>query len=112
MQDRLKAKLWVQAHIRQCQSQGMMAMVVHSGDPDAGSLLLKVNQFAQGCAVYVPVTDMDGNRAWMRALRDDKADERACDSYIQREISRDSDLWVLEIEDYKGSYGLDAPLLT
>lgn len=65
MESRLKTRLLVQAIIRQCESRAVPAMVVRKGDPDAGSLLVKVNSFGNGCQVLTPVTDATGRRGWM-----------------------------------------------
>jgi len=111
VQARLKAKIWVQAQIRQCQVQGIMAMVLHKGETDAGSVLVKINRFQAGCAVLSAVTTLEGTRAWMHGLSAGYGTERDCDAYIQRQVARDADLWVLEIEDYKSQYDLDAEIL-
>jgi len=109
--DRLKAGLWVQAQLRVCDINFISAMVIRKGDPDSGSVLLKLNRFAGGCAVLVPVTTIDGTRGWMHGLKGGYSDERACDEYIRRQMDRDPDLWVIEIEDPKKQYELDATLV-
>lgn len=111
MEDRLKAKLWLDAQIRLCEIQGMFAMVVQKGDIDSGSILIKHNRFSNGCAVYVPVTTLEGTRGWMHGLKEGYGPEREADEFVRRQMSRDPDLWVLEIEDQKNQYELDAPLV-
>lgn len=107
----LKASIWVQAQLRMCDIRFIPAMIVKKGDPDAGSVLLKVNRFQKGCAVFSSAFDFEGQRCWMHGLKSGFGQERDADDYIQRQISRDDDIWVLEIEDLKGEYELDAPLL-
>ncbi|MDV7340297.1 DUF1491 family protein [Terasakiella sp. A23] len=111
MSDRLKAGLWVQSQLRMCDINFISAMVIRRGDADSGSVLIKLNRFNDGCAVFVPVTTIDGERGWMHGLKDGYVDERACDDYIRRQVERDDDLWVLEIEDPKNAYELDAKLV-
>ncbi len=111
MSDRLKAGLWVQSQLRVCDLNFIPAMVVRKGDEDSGSVLLKVNHFSDGCAVFVPITTVEGERGWMHGLKGGYVDERSCDDYIRRQMDRDSDLWVLEIEDPKKQYQLDAKLV-
>jgi len=109
--DRLKAGLWVQSQLRTCDINFISAMVVRKGDPDAGSVLLKVNRFQDGCAVFVSITTIEGTRGWMHAMKEGYVEERTCDDYIRKQCERDPDLWVLEIEDLKNQYELDAPLV-
>ncbi|WP_135078374.1 DUF1491 family protein [Terasakiella sp. SH-1] len=111
MSERIKAGIWVQAQLRICDINFISAMVVRKGDPDSGSVLLKINRFKDGCAVFVPITTIEGARGWMHGLKDGYVDERACDDYITRQTQRDDDMWVLEIEDPKMQYELDAELV-
>lgn len=111
MSDRLKAGLWVQAQLRVCDIKCIPAMVIHKGDVDAGSVLLKLNQFSKGCAAFISITTMDGGSGWMHGLKEGYTDERTIDSYIRRQLERDPDLWVLEIEDQRQEYELDGELL-
>lgn len=111
MSDRLKAGLWVQSQLRLCDINFISAMVVRKGDPDSGSVLLKVNRFGGGCAVFTPITTIDGDRGWMHGLKGGFVGERECDDYIRRQMDRDDDLWVVEIEDPKNQYELDAKLV-
>ncbi|NVK18375.1 MAG: DUF1491 family protein [Methylocystaceae bacterium] len=111
MSDRLKAGLWVKAQLRMCDINFISAMVIRRGDEDSGSVLLKLNRFNDGCAVLVPITTIEGERGWMHGLKGGYVDERTCDDYIRRQIERDDDLWVLEIEDPKKLYELDATLV-
>jgi len=111
MTDRLKAGLWVQAQLRICDINCIPAMIIRKGDVDAGSVLLKLNYFSNGCAALVPITTMDGARGWMHGLKEGFTDERSIDAFIRRQLDRDPDLWVLEIEDPKKLYELDGELV-
>lgn len=100
---RLKAKLWVHAAIRQCSVLGVPAVVVKSGDDDAGAVLIKLNRGpAGGCEVFTQVRDGEGRAAWLRATGAEPVDEARADAYIARQRTVDSDLWVLEVEDREG----------
>ncbi len=99
---RLKAKLRVQAAMRTCANRGIMATVARHGDDDAGVLLIKQNLKGPGFRVLAQVRDADGQRAWMAGTGADLVDEKAADAYIARQVERDSDLWVIEIEDASG----------
>jgi hypothetical protein len=43
----------------------------------------------------------------MHATKDEIIDEQKADDYIKRSVSRDPDVWVIEIEDRKGRNFLD-----
>lgn len=110
-QPRVKAGLWVRGQIGICQANGITAMVVHKGNEDAGAVLLKLNRFAGGCFVYSRVTTMEGELGWMQvagAALGDRETEMQCDDYCRRQVSFDRDVWVLEVEDHKAQYELDA----
>ncbi len=109
--DRLKTEFRVQAWLRRCAVGGFMAAVARKGDPEAGALFIKVNRFSAGCEVFSGVTDPDGLPAWLRASGPDPVPEADADAYLARQLKYDPDLWVLEIEDPKSAFSLDAPIL-
>ena len=95
----LKAGIWVQAQIRVCDKNALPAVVVRRGNPDAGTILLKLNRFDAGYEVLTQVRTAEGNRAWMRSIGDNPVQESEADAYIERQLKFDPDIWVLEIED-------------
>ncbi|MBI3516706.1 MAG: DUF1491 family protein [Proteobacteria bacterium] len=105
-EDRLKAELWLKAQIRLCDRDGIPATIVRRGDPTGGAILIKVNRYDAGCRVYTQVRDRDANPAWLCATGADPVAEADADAYIQRQVQRDYDLWVLEIEDPKARWAL------
>lgn len=106
----LKAGLWVKAQIRLCDLRAMPAVVARRGDADAGIVYLKLVR-DDGCDVLVQGRDVDGNRAWRRPLGESPVAEHEADAYLHRQSDYDPDLWVLEIEDPRGHYEPDAPVL-
>lgn len=108
--DRLKTKLWIDAHVRTCHAQGAPAFVVARGDEARGGVLLKVNRFAAGVHLYEQSRDFDGNRIWRRLGPEAGEPEADADARIARKRQFDSDLWVIEIEDMNGQYSCDAPV--
>lgn len=111
MEPRLKAEIWVKAYIRRCFSQDIPAMVVRHGDDTAGTVLVKLNQFDEGCTVFERTTDMDGNRAWRRGTGEAPVPEPEADAYIERQARFDPDLWVVEVESRDGTHLLDDPII-
>ncbi len=59
----LKAGIWVQAQIRVCDKNALPAVVVRRGNPDAGTILLKLNRFDAGYEVLTQLRTAEGNRA-------------------------------------------------
>jgi hypothetical protein len=102
----LTTRLWVHAQVRLCDRAFIPATVVRSGDPDAGAVLVKVNRFEAGVTVYAQTNTLDGEFAWSRGTGPNPVPEADADAYIARQVGRDPDLWVLEIEDRKGTYEL------
>jgi hypothetical protein len=93
MTPRLKSGLWVQAILR----TNLNGAVLHKGDPDAGGILV-VLRGRRGLALYSRITGPDGEAAWMRAIGADPLSEQDTDAYIARQLARDPDLWVIEME--------------
>jgi len=100
----LTTGLWVSAQIRLCDRAFIPAAVVRRGDPDVGTVLLKINRFEGGVTVFTQTSTLDDEAAWSRGTGPTPVTEADADAYIARQVARDPDLWVLEIEDRKGEY--------
>ena len=111
MTNRLKTEIRVQAWLRQFSSAGLMATVIRKGDADAGALFLMVNRFSGGCDVYSGVTTPSGQPGWMHATGPDSVTEKDADAYLSRQARYDPDLWILEVEDPKGVFAMDEPVV-
>ena len=108
---RLKTKTWVQASVRRADIEGLSVFVVRSGDPDAGSILVKLNRFETGCVVYSQTYDDDGHRAWVAATGEEPVEEKTADAYVARTVEFDPDLWVIEVEDRDGRLPFEITLI-
>ena len=108
---RLKTRLVVQAAVRLCSVRAIPVAVTRRGDEDAGTILVKLNRSELGCTVLVETRAPDGARAWLRATGEAPVDEAAADAYIARQLKRDPDLWVVEIEDREGRSAFDGRIL-
>ena len=100
---RLKTAIWASAALRRADQLGRSGMVLRRGDADAGGVLAVLRDRAGRMVVLSQVRGMDGRPAWMRGTGVEPVDQEAADAYVARQVSRDSDLWVLEF---------DAPELT
>ncbi|MGB3624526.1 MAG: DUF1491 family protein [Henriciella sp.] len=106
-EERLPSWLWVDALIRRAQSAGASCFVLQKGDRERGDVLIKVADLKGGARAYVPRTSMEGMRIFsdvrLQGIGDSESD---IDAYVGRARQRDSDLWVLEIEDRDGRHFL------
>lgn len=107
MEPRLKSGIWVAAYLRRCASDNVFAVVARKGDETAGSVIVKVNLLDGRARVFATAYDDKGERIWMAALNEDPASDADAESYIQRSISRDPDIWVIEVEDRTGDPHLE-----
>ena len=108
---KLRAKLWVQAQIRLCDISSSAVTIPRKGDPDAGSIILKLDRLNGEIDLYTQSRTGDGEPAWLRAGGTGPISEAEAGDYIRRQIDFDPDLWVVEIEDPDGRYALDGPVL-
>jgi hypothetical protein len=99
---RLKSRLSVMAAIRTSQGRGLFATVARKGDEDAGAILLKQNLMGGGFRVLTQVRSAEGKAGWMAGTGREPVEEAVADAYIARQIDRDWDIWVVEIEDKDG----------
>ena len=108
---RIRTALWVQAQLRVCDLANIPFVVRRKGDPDAGTVVLLIRRGPAGFVVLSQTRDELGRLAWMRALGADPVEEAKAEEFIARAIKRDPDVWVIEVEDYRGEYAPDAPIL-
>lgn len=96
-EDRVKAGFWVQMALRLGQGSGRYGVVVRRGDADAGGVLV-VLRGRTGLSVLSQIRSGDGDAAWLRATGAAPVDEATALGYVDRQVGRDPDLWVLEFE--------------
>jgi hypothetical protein len=111
LEARLKTRLVVQAAARLGAMRAIPVTVTRHGDDDAGTILVKLNRLDFGCVVLAQTRDKQGELAWIRATGENLVDEQTADAYIARQIQRDPDLWVVEIEDREGRAIFPGPVL-
>jgi hypothetical protein len=107
----LNTGLWISAQVRICDRAFIPATVVRRGDPDAGTVLLKLNRFEAGVTVYTQTSSSGDEPMWSRGTGPNPVSEAEADAYIERQVKYDPDVWVLEIEDRKGQYKMDGKVV-
>ncbi|KAA5604873.1 DUF1491 family protein [Roseospira marina] len=108
---RLTAGLRARAILRLIETRGGFGAVVRRGDETAGDLLLRVRAPDGTVDLYAPATLPDGTAGWMRMGGPGYADAAAADAAVDRAMTRDSDLWVLDLEPAAPGFPLDDPVL-
>ncbi len=111
MDDRLPAELWIKAHVRRCMVDGIPATVVHRGEKNSGTLILKLHHIGAGVKLLTQTRDLEGAIAWMPGLGGELVPEAEADAYIERAVKRDPDVWVVEIESRDGSHPFEGKVL-
>ncbi len=98
MEPRLRSELQSYAIIRTANGSGRSGMVLRRGDEDAGAILLVLRDRAGRTVVLAQTRTRDGEAAWSRGTGEEPVIEAEADAYVARQVARDPDLWVLEIE--------------
>lgn len=94
---RIKAGIWVQMALRLGDADNRPGAVLRRGDPDAGGVLV-VLRGREGLAVLSQVRVGEGDVAWMRGTGPKPVPQADADAYVERQVRRDPDLWVVEFE--------------
>ncbi len=103
----LKTSIWISALIKRAEIGGAFAHIIHKGDADFGSALIKIVISRVETKLLTPSRNGQGDLIWVDlstqiAKNTTFSLEASIDEYIQKRINQDSDLWVVEIEDTKG----------
>jgi hypothetical protein len=94
---RVKSGLWVSAALRLSFHDGRGGAVLRRGDEDAGGILV-VLRGRDGLSVLSAMAGSGGERNWLRATGPAPVDQATADAYVDRQLARDPDLWVVEFE--------------
>jgi len=108
---RVTSSLWVGAYIRRCQVEGAFATVARKGAQEAGAILIIVDRLDGRSDLYTPAPQSlfeesrPTDRRFQRVMEGAAPDEIR--KNIDRQISFDPDVWIVEIEDRAGRSFLD-----
>ena len=103
--NRLTSSFWVQAYIKKLNLLGVPAFVVSHGDDTAGAIIVKVNKLNGDAVLFERSFSLDKNlNQWFKF---ESGDEKELDELLSRQLSRDRDLWIVEIESREGDAFLD-----
>lgn len=103
---RLKTHIRIAAHLRRASAGGAFATIARRGDPDAGVIFVRILTGDGTARIYLEARDESGAPVWREAFEGPRA-EAEIEELVAREVRRDPDLWVVDIEDRAGRAFLD-----
>lgn len=98
MNDRLPAGVEVAALIRQVQSDGGFASVLHRGDPDRGTISLLVAERGRAAALVERQMAVDFTYRWTKVSDGSELEGIAWRDLIEKKSRIDPDCWVVELD--------------
>jgi hypothetical protein len=109
---RLRSDVFVSALIRRAEVAGAIAMLRRRGAAEAGAIFLKLDLLDGRSALFGPAPQSEDlpagvDRLFARLHREEWIDPASAEERLRREISFDSDLWIVEIEDRLGRVFVD-----
>lgn len=107
---RLQSHIWVKAYIRRVYVEGCSALLIRRGETSAGAIFIKVNLLNGHSYIFSPapgfLVQEDGDRQWYLEHGPEPLCDKDADDLLKEQISYDSDLWVIEVEDPEGRHFL------
>ncbi|SRR5271157_4187609 len=111
---RLRSDMWVAAYLRRCGAEGIPAVLRRRGASDAGAVFVKIDRLDGRSALYGPAPQSLGvdvergvERIFTRMHDPEWIDDRGVEKRLERELSFDPDIWIVEVEDREGHSRLD-----
>jgi hypothetical protein len=95
---RLASATLASALIRLAEIAGGFAAVVRKGDAMSGQLLLQCLEKGQFSGLYERLLDPSGAYEWARCGPEDIENKEEVQGYLDRRLSRDPDLWIVELD--------------
>ena len=111
MEERLPTELWIAAHVRQCATKGVPVYITRKGEPNAGTVIVKIVIRGMGCRVFNQFRSPEGKMGWFDLYEGQIVDETRADQYIKQARDRDPDVWVVEVEDVNGKNPFEGKIL-
>jgi len=99
MTPRLTSKFWIDALRARLDAANIPVYIRARGDATAGAIVLKIDEMNGRAQSYTRGHDADGDTIWHPLHHGTDAEVEAA---LQRQMSFDPDLWVIEVEDRTG----------
>ncbi|WP_350333366.1 DUF1491 family protein [Coralliovum pocilloporae] len=99
---RVTSEFWVSAYIRRHMAEGRFAAVGRRGASEAGAIAVKIAHLDGTASLYMPAPQMvfddakPQDRQFICTLA--RQAEADIDTRLSKEVTFDSDLWIIEVE--------------
>jgi len=95
---RLPAKVEVSGLVRQIESDGGFATILHKGDADGGALLLIVSSRGRHVTCLERILGVGGGYEWRHSGPTESPGSIDLQSFLAKRTQFDPDLWVVEVD--------------
>lgn len=102
MTARLPAHLEITALVRGAAQAGGFAAVLNKGEADAGTILVLATENGTNPRVFERMPSPSGHRVWHNISFQDIDIKQKIDAYLEQRVSRDPDLWIIELDIANG----------
>ncbi|MUG89694.1 DUF1491 family protein [Bombella sp. ESL0385] len=92
----LKSGFWIRATLRRLNQNGLIAVIAHKGDEDAGSIFIILTA-RDGQTAILQEDDTSWHRHNFTATATESTLQQAM-HYLERQKRFDPDLWIIEID--------------
>ena len=109
MTARLRSDLWVSAYLRRVVVEGAFAVLRRRGSEEAGAIYVVIDRLDGQSALFAPGPSDEtlGERRWLRAHAEPWMTPAEIEMRLAKIVSRDPDVWIVEVESRKGDSWLD-----
>ena len=105
---RLRTDIWVSAYMRTVEVSGGFATLRRRGAAEAGAVFVVLDCLDGRLALFAPGPSNDLlERRFVRAHGEEWAASTDISARLEREVKRDPDIWIVDVERRDGAHGLD-----
>lgn len=105
---RLRSDFWVAAYIRTQELTGGYALLRRRGAAEAGAIFIVLDCLDGRMALFAAgPSDEDLGRRFVRAHKAEWEEPPELAARLTREIQRDPDIWIVDVERRDGAHGLE-----
>ncbi len=95
---RLQSSLVATGLIRRAESEGGFGMVLAKGDPQAGSILVILNEKGRNQGIFERILQSDGGYKWQGVGGQVAEDAAEFEALLSRRKRFDPDIWLIELD--------------